>query len=120
MKSDSINNISFQAKLDITRVKTNKARWKNIAKAFNKETKNIQGRVKISEIKEDTIISASGYNNPTVCDDITAIAFNTTIEELLAKYGDDTVVKKLTKLLNIGSIASSRKGKALNKFYKQD
>ena len=119
MKSDSINNTSFQAKLDIRRVKTNKARWENIAKTFNKETKDIQGRIKISEFKQDTIISASRHNNPNACDDITIAAFNTTLEKLLAKYSDNTIAKKLTNLLNIGSIAGSRKEKALDKFYRK-
>ena len=114
MKIYSANNTTFQAKLDVTKVKTNKARWKNIAKTFNNDTKHIPGLVKVEEQANDTIITS----NPILdlYGDITALTFNQTMEGLLAKYDDNTIAKKLIKLLNIGEIAESRKEKVLEKF----
>ena len=117
MKLDSVNNTTFQARLDVTRVKTNKVRWENIAKTFNKETKHIPGLVRVEENLNDTIITTNPIND--LCGDISALTFNQTMEGLLAKYDDNAVVKKLTKLLNIGDIAESRKEKASDKFYKK-
>ena len=117
MKLDSVNNTTFQARLDVTKVKTNKARWENIARTFNKDTKNIPGLVRVEESLNDIIITTNPIND--LPGDISALTFNQTMEGLFAKYDDNTVVKKLIKLLNIGDIAESRKEKALEKFYQK-
>ena len=110
MNINSINNTSFQARLDVSMVKSNKARWKNIAKAFSEQTKGINETMRIEETAGDTIISGPLRKVATFSDGIIdALAFNTTIERLLKKHDDNTIAKKMVKLLDIGSVAESRK-----------
>lgn len=117
MKLDSVNSTSFQARLDVTKVKTNKVRWVNIAKTFNKDTKNIPGLMQVVEHEKDIMITTNPIHD--LPGDITALTYSQTMEALLAKYDDNAVVKKLIKLFNIGEVAESRKEKALEKFYQK-
>ena len=117
MKIDSVNNTTFQARLDVTKVKTNKARWKNIAKTFNNDTKHVSGLVRVEELANDTIITSNPIQD--LCGDITALTFNQTMEGLLAKYDDNAIAKKIIKLFDIGEVAESRKEKVLKKFYQK-
>ena len=112
MYLNNINNTNFQARLDISNVKSNKARWKNIAKVFKEETKLIPDEtVKIVEHEVDTSIIAGVYPEMRTIGEIEAITFNKTLDDLLKK-----IAKKLYKLLDIGSTASSRKEKAYEKY----
>lgn len=117
MYLNNINNTNFQARLDISSVKSNKARWKNIAKVFKEETKLIPDEtVKIIEHEFDTSIIAGVYPEMRTIGEIEAITFNKTLDDLLKKNSDETIAKKLYKLLDIGSTASSRKEKAYEKY----
>lgn len=117
MNITPINNTNFQARLDISKVKTNKARWQNIAKIFREETKLIPDEtMKVVEHEYDTSIMRSMSEEMPEIGSLEAITFNTTIDELLGKYKDETIAKKLKKLLDIGSIVESRKDKAFEKY----
>ena len=120
MNINSINNTSFQAKLDVSMVRSNQTRWKNIARAFGEQTKGINETMRIEEKYGDTIISGPLRKVTTFSDGvISALAFNTTIDRLLKKFDDNTVAKKLAKLLDIGSVAESRKKAAQEVFEKR-
>ena len=120
MNINSINNTSFQAKLDVSKVRTNKARWQNIAKAFSEQTKGINETMRIEEMCGDTVISGPLRKVTTFSEGIIhAMTFNTTVERLLKKFDDNTVAKKLAKLLDIGSVAESRKKAAQEVFEKR-
>lgn len=107
------NSPSFQATLDISKVKSNKARWQNIANIFSKKTKTLPEVMKVIEHEKDTVIKGPAtFRDILEMPTVEALAFNSTISELLQKNSDETVAKKLIKLLNIGSVADSRKEKA--------
>ena len=117
MNVNSINGTNFQARLDISRMKSNKTRWQNIAKIFREETKHIPDEtMKIVEHDIDTSITALTYEKFLELGALEAITFNSILENLLKKNSDDIVAKKLAKLLDIGMVAESRKNKAFDKF----
>ncbi len=117
MNITPINNTTFQARLDISGVKANKERWVNIAKVFKNETKLIPDEtIKVIEHEFDTSIIGSTYEQAPNIGKIEAITFNETMKELLSKFDDNTIAKKLIKLMNIGEIANSRKEKAYEKY----
>lgn len=117
MNVNSVNSTNFQARLDISKVKTNKARWENIAKVFKEETKLLPDeRMSIVEHELDTSIIGSPDEWLPNIGKVEALILNQTLQELLEKNSDKSIVKKLIKLLNIGEIADARKEKAFEKF----
>ena len=117
MNIKNINNTNFQAHLDVSRVKTNTTRWRNVARKFNEMTVNVPGVMKVVEYEVDTSIMGPA-KNPKLpfIGKIEAISFNKTIKDLFAQNNDETVAKKLIKLLNIGEVADLRKEKVLSKY----
>lgn len=117
MNIDSVNSINFQARLDVSKVKTNKARWQNIAKIFKEETKLIPDEtMKVVEHELDTSITGLLLDGMSNIGKIEAITFNETLAELLEKNSDNVVAKKIAKLLDMGIVADSRKEKAFEKY----
>ena len=117
MNVNAINTPNFQARLDISKVKTNKVRWQNIAKLFKEETKLIPNEtVKIVEHELDTSIIGAKYAEMPNIGKIEALTFNKTMKELLEKYDDSIIAKKLKKLLNIADVVEGRKAKAFDKY----
>ena len=117
MRINSTNNINFQARLDISKVKTNKQRWIGIAKEFKNQTKLLPDEtMKIIEHEFDTSIIGATYEGMPNIGKIEAITFNKTLNDLLEKNEDNLIAKKLIKLLDIGSVVESRKEKAFEKY----
>ena len=116
MNVNSINNTTFQARLDVSKVVTNKTRWQNIAKVFSEKTKGRPELMSVVEHGIDTsIVGPAKYEHLPQIGIIEAISFNTTIKDLLSKNSDEKIADKLIKLLNIGTIAEGRKEKALER-----
>ena len=117
MNINSVNSTNFQARLDVSKVKTNKARWQNIAKVFKEETKLMPNEtMKVVEHELDTSITGLLFDDMANVGKIEAITFNETLAKLLEKNSDNAVAKKLAKLLDMGVVADSRKEKAFEKY----
>lgn len=113
----AVNNINFQARLDISNVKTNRNRWENIAKNFRKETKNYpKDTMKVIEHEIDTSIIGPVVSETSNLGILEAITWNKTMKNLLENNDDKTIAKKITKLLDIAIVADSRKNKVVQKY----
>lgn len=115
---DNINNINFQARLDLSRVSKDKERWNNIAKVFEKGTTGYPKQ--ILEVGDDT-----GYPKPILNmwndaitenkDIFTAfttgpkndgsgeieVQFSKDLYKRLMKLSDERVAAKLKKILKM-------------------
>ena len=119
MNVNVVNSPNFQARLDVSNVRTNKARWQNIAKIFKEETKLIPDEtMKVVEHEFDTSITGLLLEDMPNIGRIEALTFNSTLAELLEKNNDNVVAKKMAKLLDLGIVADSRKEKAFDKYQK--
>lgn len=115
----AVSNINFQARLDISNVKTNRNRWKNIAKNFREETKNFpEETMKVLEYEVDTSIIGPVISESSNLGILEAITWNKTIKNVLENNDDKTIAKKIAKLLDIAIVADSRKNKVVQKYEK--
>ena len=117
MYISSVNSTNFQARLDISKVKTNRARWEKIAKQFSQDTKLMPyENMKVIEHEFDTSIIGYPITEFSDIGKIEAITYNQTLSKLLENNKDKTIVQKFLKLLNIAEVADSRKEKAFEKY----
>lgn len=120
---DSLNRISFGARMDLSGIKKNENRWNNVAKIFEQKTSEYPKDVfELQEHEEG--LSAYGLNLDT-SEEIIADLSNESVADLM-KLSDKTIALKFKKLLGI----SAQKGNAykatneflekLNSIYKND
>jgi hypothetical protein len=117
MNINNIRSTNFQARLDFSMVKTNRARWERIAKQFSEDTKLMpHDNMKVIEHEFDTSIIGYPITEFSEIGKVEAITYNQTMSNLLEKNEDKTIVQKFLKLLNIAEVADSRKEKAFGKY----
>lgn len=120
---DSLNHISFGARMDLSGIKKNENRWNNVAKIFEQKTSEYPNDVfELQEHEEG--LSAYALNLDTA-EEIT-VDFNKENVADLMKMSDKSIASKFKKLLDI----SAQKGKVykatnefiekLNSIYKND
>ena len=88
-----INNVNFQAKLNVAQIKGNKTRWQNIAKIFEEKTK---------QYTKDEVILSEGYNGRIIFERINLkknwiendAVLEPTLIEALKKYGPTPIHRK--------------------------
>ena len=85
---------------------------------IKKETQNNPSET-LSVIEYEMDTSITTFNGmPFQKFFIEAVTFNSTIDELLNKFDNKTVAKKLVKLFNIGTKTGEQKNKAFEKYQK--
>lgn len=92
-----INNVNFQAKLNVAQIKGNKTRWQNIAKIFEEKTK---------QYTKDEVILSEGYNGRIIFERINLkknwiendAVLEPTLIEALKKLSDTEIAKKLATI----------------------
>lgn len=102
----STNNTTFQARLDISKVKTNRARWHQVAEIVPKITKsNPNGVIRVVETTDGMHVTAieNARKNPNSMLD--ALFFNKTMDETFTMFDNNTIAKTLAKFFRIGQTA---------------
>lgn len=109
---ESLNHISFGARMDLSGIKKNENRWNNVAKTFEQKTADYPLDVfRLQEHEEG--LSAYGFNKDTQ-EEIMVELSNENVADLM-KMTDKSIASKFKKLLEI----SEQKGnvyKATNEF----
>lgn len=109
---ESLNHISFGARMDLSGIKKNENRWNNVAKTFEQKTADYPLDVfRLQEHEEG--LSAYGFNKNTQ-EEIMVELSNENVADLI-KMTDKSIASKFKKLLEI----SEQKGnvyKATNEF----
>lgn len=104
---ESLNHISFGARMDLSGIKKNENRWNNVAKIF--EQKTAQYPVDVFRLHEHEDELTAYSINPNTNEEITADLSNKNVDDLM-KLSDKTIASKFKKLLDI----SAKKGKVYN------
>lgn len=113
MQVSPMSNTNFQASLDLRAVKSNKARWNNVAKIFSEETQKIpHGKIIVKDLNTNMRLSACSDIRQGWDDTIEALFFKKTMNEMFEKYSDNTIAKTLAKFLKIGVSAEKECAKA--------
>lgn len=117
MQVNSINNTTFGAKLDVSGMTTNKARWKNIARIFEEKTKNNKdGLVELWNAK--STFGGRLYINciPIVNEKADELYLEGTksIADNLLKLSDEKVAGKFAKLFKTAEKLVKDKFKAID------
>lgn len=113
MNISSNNNVSFQARLDISKVTTNKERWKEIATIVPQFTKKSpDGVIKVVESAEGISIAAIDNIKKNSNSMIEALFFCKTMDDTFAIYDNNVIAKTLANFFKIGQNARKELAKA--------
>lgn len=96
------NDMNFKAYLDISKVKTNKARWANVAKMLPDMTKKQPySMIEIVEGKNDTKIRVFNNIKEAWDNSLEASSLNATLKKIFAQNDDKKVANALLKFLRL-------------------
>ena len=117
MQVNSINNTTFNAKLDVRGMTTNKARWKNIARIFEEKTANSKdGLIELwdanSSLGDRLCINCIPLVNGK--DDELYIEGAESIADKLLKLSDEKAAGRFVKLFNTAQKLVKDKYQAVN------
>ena len=91
-----MNNVSFQAKLDISKVKGSKQRWQNIARLFEEKTKRYSKDVVELEGSFKNGFELSFMEKDTMCD---FVLIKDNAAEKMKKLSDKDIVKNIISIM---------------------
>lgn len=115
MNITPINNTNFQGHLNLAGVKTNNARWENVAKHFSKQSKNFpNAEIRVCEVKHEMALETYLNNKSSGKVDIAAAFFTKTMDRLFAEKSDKQIADILVRLLNLGDYAKKEYLEAIN------